>query len=73
MKNGKTYSIREYYQMAQTMDANGFLDLLHTNRCNYTVLDLDNLCNPNEGYVNLVIAGMEDGESILFVDGKYEE
>ena len=57
---------------AKSSDAKEFLTILDKKKVFYEVLDQDNIFNPNEGYLNLIVDGMPEGESILFVDGQYE-
>ena len=57
---------------AKSSDAKEFLTILDKKKVFYEVLDQDNICNPNEGYLNLVVEGMPEGESILFFDGQYQ-
>ena len=53
-------------------DAKAIVELLESNNIGYEVLDADNLMDENEGNFNIIIDGMEDGESVLFYNGKYQ-
>ena len=56
---------------AETFGAKGFLNLLDEQRVDYEVLDMDNIGNPDEGFLNLIVEGMPEGQSILFSDGRF--
>jgi hypothetical protein len=32
---------------------------------------MDNIGNPNDGYLNLIVDGLEPGEALLFIDGEF--
>jgi hypothetical protein len=36
-----------------------------------TILDQDNVRDPNDGYLNVIVNGLARGEAILFVDGEF--
>ena len=54
---------------AEMFDARGFVFVLEGRKIAFTVLDQDNIFNPNKGFFNLTVEGMDEGEAILFVDG----
>mgnify|MGYP000905286754 CR=1 FL=1 len=54
---------------AEMFDARGFVFVLEERNIAFTVLDQDNIFNPNKGSFNLIVEGMGKGEAILFVDG----
>lgn len=56
---------------ADSNNARGFLNLLDDRDINYVVLDMDNIGNPNDGYLNLIVNGLDEGEAILFIDGEF--
>jgi hypothetical protein len=58
-------------RLAESLNAKEFLSLLEDRDADYEVLDMDNIGNPNEGFLNLVVEGMPEGQSILFSDGKF--
>jgi hypothetical protein len=57
---------------AEQNNAVDFMKFLFENRIGYEVLDQDNLMDENDGYCNLSVAGMPEGESILFCDGEFQ-
>ena len=56
---------------AETMNATQFLEFLYENKVFFSILDQDNIMDPNDGYLNVEVDGMPEGESILFTDGEY--
>jgi hypothetical protein len=52
-------------------DAKAIVELLESNSIGYEVLDA-NVMDVNNDYFNIIIDGMEDGESVLFYNGKYQ-
>lgn len=56
---------------ADSNNARGFLNLLDDRDISYAVLDMDNIGNPNDGYLNLIVNGLDEGEAILFIDGEF--
>ena len=56
---------------AESNSAKAFLNLLDGQSINYEVLDMDNIGNPNDGYLNLIVDGLEPGEALLFIDGEF--
>lgn len=56
---------------ASTMNAKDFLDLADTNGLAPTILDQDNIQDPNDGYLNVIVNGLARGEALLFVDGEF--
>lgn len=56
---------------AESNSAKAFLNLLDSQSINYEVLDMDNIGNPNDGYLNLIVDGLELGEALLFIDGEF--
>jgi hypothetical protein len=57
---------------AEQNTAIDFLEFLYENKVRCEILDQDNLMDENDGYFNLIVAGMGDGESILFCDGEFQ-
>jgi hypothetical protein len=37
----------------------------------FAVIDQDNIQDPNDGYLNLAVEGLDVGEAILFIDGEF--
>jgi hypothetical protein len=35
-----------------------------------TILDQDNVQDPNDGYLNVIVNGLARGEALLFIDGE---
>lgn len=56
---------------AEAFQAKGFMTILDRQRVDYIVLDMDNISDPNDGYLNITVAGLEPGEALLFVDGEF--
>jgi hypothetical protein len=54
------------------MNASKFIQFLNENGNEYDISVQDNIFNANEGVVNIEIEGMNEGESILFIDGEYQ-
>ena len=56
---------------AETFKANGFITILDQQRVDYEILDMDNISDPNDGFLNITVDGLEQGEALLFVDGAF--
>ena len=56
---------------ADSNSANAFMALLDSQRVNYSVLEMDDICDANEGYCNIAVNGLDAGEAILFIDGEF--
>lgn len=56
---------------ASTMNARDFLDLAEANGLAPTIIDQDNILDPNDGYLNVIVKGLDSGEALLFVDGEF--
>ena len=57
-------------EAATTLSATDFLVLAEANRLAPTILDQDNILDPNDGYLNVIVNGLMKGESLLFIDGE---
>lgn len=55
---------------AATLSAADFLGLIEHNQVNFSILDMDNILDPNDGYLNVLVEGLELGEALLFIDGE---
>tara|TARA_R110002126_G_scaffold271793_2_gene415820 strand:- start:1414 stop:1617 length:204 start_codon:yes stop_codon:yes gene_type:complete len=55
------------------LSAKSFLELMDHNGVFTEILDQDNICNANDGYLNVIVEGMPDGEALLFIDGDLSE
>lgn len=53
------------------MNAKDFLDLAEANGLAPTIIDQDNIRDPNDGYLNVIVNGLARGEALLFVDGEF--
>ena len=53
------------------MNAKDFLDLADANGLAPTILDQDNILDPDAGYLNVIVNGLMRGESLLFIDGVF--
>ena len=58
---------------AETNDAVGFLALAEQKGLAPTILDQDNIMNANDGYLNVDVEGMPEGESLLFINGDWAD
>ena len=56
---------------AEAFRANAFITILEQQGVDFAILDMDNISDPNDGYLNLAVTGLEPGEAILFVDGEF--
>ena len=56
---------------AEAFKANGFITILDQQRVDYEILDMDNISDPNDGFLNITVDGLEQGEALLFVDGEF--
>jgi hypothetical protein len=56
---------------AEQKTAKEFLEFLWDKRVGYEILDQDNIMDENDGYLNVSVAGLLDGEALLFADGEY--
>lgn len=56
---------------AEAFEAKGFRTILDQRRVDYMVLDQDNISDPNDGYFNISVAGLEPGEALLFCNGVF--
>ena len=65
-------SQKQIVDAANRMNASEFIGFLKENGNDYDILDQDNIFNANEGVVNIEIEGMNEGESLLFIDGEYQ-
>lgn len=36
-----------------------------------TIIDQDNIMDPNDGYLNVIVNGLARGEALLFIDGEF--
>jgi hypothetical protein len=58
---------------ARSLRAKSFLELLDLKGVFTEILDQDNICNANDGYLNVIVEGLPDGVSLLFIDGELSE
>lgn len=68
---------------AKTLNAKEFTQELERSAIVYEILDMDNIMDHNDGCLNLYVTGLpspnlyktefDEGESLLFVDGKFYE
>ena len=55
------------------LSAKSFLELMEHNGVYTEILDQDNICNANEGCLNVDVEGMPEGESLLFINGEFAD
>ena len=65
-------SQKQIVDAASRMNASEFIGFLKENGNDYDISDQDNIFNDNEGAVNIMVTGMNEGESLLFIDGEYQ-
>jgi hypothetical protein len=53
------------------LSAKSFLELMDHNGVNYSIFDMDNIMDPNDGYLNVEIDSFPAGEALLFIDGDF--
>ena len=58
-------------EAACKLNAEDFMNLMEHNGVNTEILDQDNIMDPNDGYFNVIVEGLDLGEALLFVDGEY--
>ena len=56
---------------ACTLSAGDFLGLADHYGLAPTILDQDNILNPNDGYLNVIVNGLPEGEALLFINGEF--
>ena len=56
---------------AEKFNAEDFVTLLEDRNISFAVIDQDNIQDPNDGYLNLAVEGLDVGEALLFVDGEF--
>lgn len=56
---------------AEAFKANGFIIILDQQRVDYEILDIDNISDPNDGFLNIAVDGLRQGEALLFIDGTF--
>ncbi len=60
-------------EVANKSNTSQFIQFLEDNKVNYSILDQDNIFDDNDGLVNIEVDGMDEGVSLLFADGRYQE
>ena len=58
-------------ESATTLSATDFLVLAESKQLAPTILDQENILDPNDGYLNVIVNGLMKGESLLFIDGVF--
>jgi hypothetical protein len=53
------------------LNAKDFLALMEHYNIGTVILDLDNIQDPNDGYLNVAVDGLDVGEALLFIDGEF--
>ena len=62
----------EIIKTAEYFDARGFVSVLEGRGIQFSILDQDNISDPNDGYFNITVNGMDPGEALLFFDGVFQ-
>ena len=65
----ETMTENQIIKAACKLSAKSFLELMDHNGVFTEILDQDNICNANEGYLNVIVEGMPAGQSLLFFNG----
>ncbi len=52
------------------LSAKSFLELMDHNGVFTEILDQDNIADPNDGNLNVVVEGLGDGEALWFINGE---
>lgn len=58
---------------AKTLNAKEFTQELERLAIVYEIIDMDNIMDHNDGCLNLYVNKFDEGESLLFIDGKFYE
>ena len=67
----KDMTRKQILKAARKLSAKDFLALMERKKVETDILDQDNILDPNEGYLNVVVEGLDDGEALLFFDGEF--
>jgi hypothetical protein len=62
---------QEILDQASQLDAVNFVRFLESNKIGYGILDC-NLMDYNDDYFNVEVDGFERGDSLLFLDGEFQ-
>lgn len=62
---------QEILNQANKLNANEFVNLLEANKIDYSILDC-NLMDYNDDYFNVEVNGFDEGDSLLFFNGKFQ-
>lgn len=72
MKTSKIQTCKSFEKECRTFFYVEDIIKRHKNDNRIEFLDIDNILNFNEGYVNLIFNGDDCSESFLFLDGVYD-
>lgn len=62
---------KQILDAAKELKASDFIAMLDRKKVFFDVLDQDNIMDPNDGYFNIEVNGMPEGEALLFTDGEF--
>jgi len=62
---------KQILDAAKELKASDFIEMLDRKKIFFDVLDQDNIMDPNDGFFNIEVDGMPEGESLLFTDGEF--
>jgi len=63
---------QEILNQAHQLKADQFVEFLEANKIDYSILDC-NLMDYNDDYFNVEVEGFDEGDSLLFLDGKLQD
>jgi len=62
---------QEILNQAEKLNAVKFVEFLEANKIDYSILDC-NLMDYNDDYFNVEVDGFDEGDALLFYDGKFQ-
>jgi hypothetical protein len=55
---------------AKLLNAEEFISILHIENVSFDILDQDDLMDVNNGNCNIEVEGLQEGEALLFFNGR---
>ena len=56
--------------IAELLTADVFISILHIENVSFDILDQDDLLDVNSGNCNIAVEGLQEGEALLFFNGR---
>lgn len=56
--------------IAELLNTEEFISILHIENVSFDILDQDDLLDVNSGNVNIEVEGLQEGEALLFFNGR---